>query len=67
VRDTRRNRELIERYPHIFDSRFPGSSSAWVRVLAAGGPLPAEPGLVWCDVNATRLYARRRRNRAGAR
>jgi transcriptional regulator with XRE-family HTH domain len=67
VRDTRRNRELIERYPHIFESRFPGSLSAWVRALTAGGPLPAEPGLVWCDVNATRLYARRRRNRAGAR
>jgi DNA-binding XRE family transcriptional regulator len=67
VRDTRHNRELIERYPHIFDSRFPGSPAAWVRALTVGGPLPREPGLVWCDVGATRLYARRRRKRAAAR
>lgn len=67
VRNTRRNRELIARYPHIFDSRFPGSSSAWVGALTVGGPLPRESGLVWCDVHATRLFARRRRNGANAR
>jgi transcriptional regulator with XRE-family HTH domain len=56
VRATRRNRELIARYPEIFASRFPGSSRAWVRALTIGSPPPAEPGLVWCDVAMTRLF-----------
>lgn len=60
VRDTRRNRELLSRYPHIIESRFPGSSAAWVRALTSGGPLPQQPGLVWSDLRATRLFARRR-------
>lgn len=60
VRATRRNRELLARYPHIFESRFPGSGTAWVRTLTTGGPMPTEPGLLWCDVDATRLFARRR-------
>ena len=60
VRDTRANRDLVNRYAHIFESRFPGSSRAWVNALTRGGPMPAQPGLIWCDVNATRLFARRR-------
>ena len=63
VRDTRRNRELLERYPEIIASRFPGSSDAWVAALTRGGPVPKEPGIVWCDVAATRIYARRPRRR----
>jgi transcriptional regulator with XRE-family HTH domain len=55
VRDTRRNRELVGRYPEVFRARFPGSSDAWVRALTTGSLPPAEPGLVWCDVRATRL------------
>jgi transcriptional regulator with XRE-family HTH domain len=65
VRATARNRTLIARYPHLFDARFPGGSAAWVRTLTAGGPMPSQPGLVWCDVGATQLYARRRRHAAG--
>jgi transcriptional regulator with XRE-family HTH domain len=61
VRDTRRNRELLARYPHLFEARLPGSSAAWVRALTEGGPPPAELGLVWSDAKATRLFARRRR------
>jgi transcriptional regulator with XRE-family HTH domain len=57
VRDTRRNRQLVRRYPEIFRSRFPGSSTDWVRVLVDGGLPPEEPGLLWCDVGATRLFA----------
>lgn len=64
VRDTARNRELIARYRHIFEARFPGSSTAWVRALTEGGPIPAQPGMVWCDLRATRLFAWRRQ-RAG--
>lgn len=60
VRATRRNRELVMRYPELFASRFTGSSRAWVRALTTGSPPPADLGLVWCDVRATRLYAWRR-------
>lgn len=57
VRDTARNRSIVARYPEVFRSRFPGSSAAWVRALTAGGDVPKEPGLVWCDVKATRIFA----------
>jgi len=61
VRDTKRNRELVARYQHIFDAFLPGSSLAWVKALSVpGAPMSAQPGLVWCDVRATRLFARRR-------
>jgi transcriptional regulator with XRE-family HTH domain len=61
VRATRRNRELVARYPELFASRFPGSSVGWVHALTNGIEPPSEPGLVWADVAATRLFAWRRR------
>jgi transcriptional regulator with XRE-family HTH domain len=61
IRGTRANRDLVARYPELFASRFPGSSAGWVRALTTGGLAPAEPGLIWCDVAATRLFAWRRR------
>lgn len=61
VRATRRNRMLVDRYPEVFATRFPGSSLGWVRTLVRGDPPPAGPGLVWSDVAATRLYPWRRR------
>ena len=66
VRESAANRALVARYGHIFESRFPGSSHGWLKALTHGGPMPAQPGLIWCDVRATRLFARRRR-RANAR
>jgi hypothetical protein len=60
VRATARNRALVARYPEVFATRFPGSSASWVRALVAGGEPPSEPGLVWCAVAATRLFAWRR-------
>lgn len=60
VRATARNRALIARYPEVFASRFPGSSRGWVDALTMGSEPPPEPGLVWCDVGATRLFAWRR-------
>ncbi|KRT63663.1 MAG: hypothetical protein XU10_C0008G0026 [Chloroflexi bacterium CSP1-4] len=60
VRATRRNRELMARYPEVFAARFPGSSLGWVRALAEGTAPPQQPGLVWCDVAATRLFPWRR-------
>jgi transcriptional regulator with XRE-family HTH domain len=59
MRDVRRNRELTRRYPEIFAARFPGSSARWLRALTTGSAPPAEPGLIWCDARATRLFARR--------
>ena len=61
VRATARNRALIARYPEIFASRFPGSSRAWIAALTEGRKPPSDPGLVWCDVAATRLLEWRRR------
>ena len=65
VRSTRANRALIARYPHVFESRFPGSSAGWVAALTQGTEPPAESGLVWADVGATRLFAWRRQQRGG--
>jgi hypothetical protein len=59
VRDVARNRALLRRYPQIVEAAFPGSSSRWLRAIIAGGEPPGEPGLIWCDQAATRLFARR--------
>jgi transcriptional regulator with XRE-family HTH domain len=60
VRESARNRALLAKYPEVFATGFPGSSRAWVAALTAGGPVPKEPGLVWCDVRRGRLFAWRR-------
>lgn len=60
VRATARNRTLVHRYPEVFQARFPASSVAWWRALTAAGVVPEKPGLVWCDVHATRLFPWRR-------
>ena len=57
VRATQRNRALLARYPEVFRSAFPASSDQWVRALTIGSGPPDQPGLVWCDVAATRLFA----------
>lgn len=57
---TQRNRALIARYPEVFGSAFPGSSAAWARALSVGEAPPDAPGLVWCDVACTRVFAWRR-------
>jgi transcriptional regulator with XRE-family HTH domain len=60
VRDTRANREVVKRYAALIESRFSGSSVGWIKALVVGGPMPRGSGLVWSDVRATRLFARRR-------
>ena len=60
VRSTKRNRELIARYPAVFATRFPGSSARWVQTLKTGLPPPSEPGLVWADSRASDVHAWRR-------
>jgi hypothetical protein len=57
LRASARNRGLVRRYPEVFAARFPGSSVGWVAALASGARPPDEPGLVWCDLAASRLYA----------
>jgi transcriptional regulator with XRE-family HTH domain len=61
VRASARNRSLLQRYPEVFAARFPGSSRDWVMALTTGTPPPTEPGLIWCDVGATRIFEWRRR------
>ena len=61
VRATGRNRDLVARCPEVFAAGFPGSSRGWVDTLTTGAEPPREPGLVWCDVGATRLYEWRQR------
>lgn len=60
VRDTRRNRELLARYPETFASRFPASSRAWVAAITTGSAPPLGRGLIWADLRATRVFAWRR-------
>jgi transcriptional regulator with XRE-family HTH domain len=57
MRDTARNRALVNRYPEVFASTFTGSSRAWVKALTTGSPPPDGPGLVWCDVASGRVHA----------
>ena len=61
VRSSARNKALVARYPEVFAARFPGSSRGWVQALREGTAPPTEPGLAWCDLTATRLFAWRRR------
>jgi hypothetical protein len=61
VRATTANRNLVRRYPTIFASRFPGSSLGWWRTLIAGDDPPAQPGLVWSDREASKLFPLRHR------
>jgi transcriptional regulator with XRE-family HTH domain len=63
VRATRRNRQILARYPELFGSRFTGSSRAWVQALTEPqAPPPTQPSLVWCDVAATRIFEWRPRS-----
>ena len=60
VRATARNRALVARYPEVFAARFPGSSAGWLATLTEGRAPPSQAGLVWSDIEGTRLLAWRR-------
>lgn len=60
VRASAGNRALLERYPHIIDAAFPGSSRSWCRALTDGIEPPAAHGLVWFDPATGRLTEHRR-------
>ena len=55
LRASAANRELVGRYPAIFETQFAGSSRGWVGTLTRGTPPPIQPGLVWIDLAATRI------------
>lgn len=63
LRATAANRELVARYPAIFEAEFPGSSRAWVKALTTGAESPRQPGIVWVDLAGTRIYEVRQRSR----
>lgn len=60
IRASAANRALVARYPEVFANRFSGSSRAWLATISRGERPPGEPGLLWCDVRATRLFTWRR-------
>ena len=60
--DTAANHAIVRRYPTVLRARFPGSSTAWVRALAAGAEPPPLPGLAWIDLRAGRVRALRVRD-----
>lgn len=57
VRPSAANRRLVARYPNVFRSAFPGSSSAWATALTTGASPPLLPGFVWPDPATGRLTA----------
>src|SRR4051812_439318 len=63
VRDTKANRALVAKYSGASETRLPGSSVGWLHAIEERRRLPSQPGLIWCDVNATRLFAVRRSRR----
>jgi transcriptional regulator with XRE-family HTH domain len=62
VRGTQRNRGLVRELAAVFAARFPASSAGWLTALTdPNTPMPGQDGLVWTDVNGTRLVAARLR------
>jgi transcriptional regulator with XRE-family HTH domain len=60
VRESAANRSIVNRYPEIVRSAFPGSSRAWARALTSGDPPPLATGFVWFDSATGRIHASRR-------
>ncbi|MEO8571502.1 MAG: helix-turn-helix transcriptional regulator [Chloroflexota bacterium] len=64
LRATARNRATVNELTSLFETRFPGSSAAWLRALEhADQPMPSEDGMIWSSVDGTRLMAVRRAGR----
>lgn len=61
LRETAANRALVRRYAAILQTDLPGSSRAWATTLLDGADPPTEPGLVWIDLAATRIFELRPR------
>jgi transcriptional regulator with XRE-family HTH domain len=60
LRATRTNRRLVANHRALFRARFPGSGTAWLRVLSdPTHPMPPTPALLWISLAGDRLYAAR--------
>jgi hypothetical protein len=60
IRGTRRNRALVREFVALFRSHFPASSGGWLTALGNGDrSMPDESGVLWTDVQGTRLIAAR--------
>ena len=60
LRATRTNRRLVAEHRALFQARFPGSASAWLRSLGdPAHPMPHAPALLWISVGGDRLYPAR--------
>ena len=57
--DTAANEAIVRAFPGILRTRFPASSSAWVKAFWGGTP-PSEPGIAWIDLRGGRIRAMRR-------
>ena len=58
LRATSRNRATMKELASLFETRFPGSSSAWLRALQnPNEPMPLEDGVLWSSVSGDRLMA----------
>ena len=56
LRATSRNRATMKELASLFETRFPASSSGWLRALQdADAPMPLEDGVVWSSVSGDRL------------
>ena len=62
IRATRRNRDLVAKFREVFAGRFPASAMAWLEALRnPDAPMPDAPGLLWVDLDGTRLLPSRLR------
>jgi transcriptional regulator with XRE-family HTH domain len=56
LRATSRNRATVKELASLFETRFPGSSSGWLRALKdPDAPMPLEDGVLWSSVSGDRL------------
>ena len=58
LRATSRNRATMRELAALFETRFPGSSAAWLRALESpDAPMPLADGVLWSSVSGDRLMA----------
>ncbi len=60
LRRTARNKRLLAELATVFATRYPASSTAWLRALQEPHtPMPSADGFAWTDVDGTRLIPAR--------
>lgn len=68
LRATSRNRATVKELAALFETRFPGSSSDWLRALQdPDAPMPLEDGMLWSSVSGDRLMTVRGSTTRGSR